>query len=166
LFAGPWGGGGAGGIREGGEELAGRAREEGGRLGKGGSAAFNVALCNRMDTAGCLGRTMRMQLKEEREFGMGKVSVSWHADSSLEDGSTIAVYVAHMMEGKEGERVWEGTPEGQERRRKLEKRRRKEAKKAGGEPGEPRPWQVALRVVRDAEGPGSRGGGARRATTR
>ena len=34
---------------------------------------------------------LKPDLKEEPEFGMGKVSVSWHADSSLEHESTIAV---------------------------------------------------------------------------
>ena len=30
----------------------------------------------------------------ERDYGMGLMHVSWHADSSLQDYSTISVYVA------------------------------------------------------------------------
>jgi alpha-ketoglutarate-dependent dioxygenase FTO len=34
----------------------------------------------------------KVGFKDEAHYGMGKVSVSWHADSSLEDNSSIAVY--------------------------------------------------------------------------
>ena len=38
-----------------------------------------------------------MALKDEGQFGMGKASVSWHSDSSLQDTSTVAVY--HQTSG-------------------------------------------------------------------
>ena len=53
--------------------------------GKGGSTRFSLTLINRMDPTG-----LKPDLKDEPEFGMGKVSVSWHADSSLVHESTIA----------------------------------------------------------------------------
>jgi alpha-ketoglutarate-dependent dioxygenase FTO len=37
-------------------------------------------------------RRESMALKDEGQFGMGKASVSWHSDSSLQDTSTVAVY--------------------------------------------------------------------------
>lgn len=55
--------------------------------GTGGSCAFNLTLINDMDpdrpSAG---------LREEPNYDMGLVSVSWHADSSLQQNSTISVY--------------------------------------------------------------------------
>ena len=51
-----------------------------------GSTRFRLTLINRMEPT-----ALKPDLKEEPEFGMGKVSVSWHADSSLEHESTIAV---------------------------------------------------------------------------
>jgi len=49
---------------------------------------FSVTLLNYMEpkTANHLG------LKDDPKYGMGKVSVSWHCDSSLQDFSTIGVY--------------------------------------------------------------------------
>jgi alpha-ketoglutarate-dependent dioxygenase FTO len=49
---------------------------------------YNLTLINYMEP------TMRTKVgfKEEAYYGMGKVSVSWHADSSLESGSSIGVY--------------------------------------------------------------------------
>lgn len=52
-----------------------------------GSTDFNLTLINQMD-----GQAHAPALKAEPLFGMGKVSVSWHADSGLQDFSTIAVY--------------------------------------------------------------------------
>jgi alpha-ketoglutarate-dependent dioxygenase FTO len=49
---------------------------------------YNLTLINYMEP------TIRTKVgfKEEANYGMGKVSVSWHADSSLEIGSSIGVY--------------------------------------------------------------------------
>ena len=49
---------------------------------------YNLTLINYMEP------TIRTKVgfKEEANYGMGKVSVSWHADSSLETGSSIGVY--------------------------------------------------------------------------
>lgn len=70
--AGHFGGGGGGGGD--GEEA----------LSAGGSCAFNLTLINRMECS-----SAKRDLKPEPMFAMGKCSVSWHADSCLEDFSTI-----------------------------------------------------------------------------
>lgn len=49
-----------------------------------GRAGFDICLVNRM--------THSAELKEEPSMKRGKCAVSWHADSSLEHFSTIAVY--------------------------------------------------------------------------
>lgn len=49
-----------------------------------GRLGFDVALINRMEST--------VGLKDEPYLGQGKCSVSWHADSSLENFSSIAVY--------------------------------------------------------------------------
>jgi alpha-ketoglutarate-dependent dioxygenase FTO len=49
-----------------------------------GPTGFDIALINRMENSS--------NLKQEPSLGEGKCSVSWHADSSLEHYSTIAVY--------------------------------------------------------------------------
>lgn len=53
-----------------------------------GRAGFDVALINRMESP--------VGLKDEPSMGQGKCSVSWHADSSLEHFSNIAVY--HLLD--------------------------------------------------------------------
>jgi len=55
-----------------------------------GRACFNISLINRMESP--------VGLKVEPSMGEGKCSVSWHADSSLEHFSTIAVY--HVLSKK------------------------------------------------------------------
>lgn len=52
------------------------------------SCEYNLTLINYMEPL----QTKTLGLKDEPNYGMGKVSVSWHADSSLEDFSTIGVY--------------------------------------------------------------------------
>ncbi|CAM9149220.1 unnamed protein product [Choristocarpus tenellus] len=52
-----------------------------------GSCDFNLTLINRMESS-----AVKHDLKQDPLFGMGKCSVSWHADSCLEDFSTIGVY--------------------------------------------------------------------------
>ncbi|CAM9874477.1 unnamed protein product, partial [Laminaria digitata] len=49
--------------------------------------SFNLTLINRMECS-----SAKRDLKPEPMFAMGKCSVSWHADSCLEDFSTIGVY--------------------------------------------------------------------------
>ena len=51
-----------------------------------GSCEYNLTLINYMEPA------CDAVLKEEEFYGMGKASVSWHADSSLQDHSSIGVY--------------------------------------------------------------------------
>lgn len=51
-----------------------------------GSCAFNLTLINRMESVTC-----KRDLKPDPLFDMGKCSVSWHADSCLEDFSAIGV---------------------------------------------------------------------------
>lgn len=59
--------------------------DEGGKPPEhGGSCAFNLTLINRMECA-----ATKRDLKPDPLFSMGKCSVSWHADSCLEDFSTI-----------------------------------------------------------------------------
>ena len=58
-----------------------------------GSCEFNVTLINLMEPE----RKESVALKDEGQFGMGKASVSWHSDSSLQDTSTVAVY--HQTSG-------------------------------------------------------------------
>lgn len=50
---------------------------------------YNLTLINYMEPTT---HSSRVGFKEEANYGMGKVSVSWHADSSLELGSSIGVY--------------------------------------------------------------------------
>lgn len=53
---------------------------------KVGSCEYNLTLINYMEPA------CETVLREEETYGMGKQSVSWHADSSLQDYSSIGVY--------------------------------------------------------------------------
>lgn len=69
--------------------------------GMRGRSDFNLTLINYMEP---LGRNASLGLKPEADYGMGPVSVSWHADSSLEDFSTIGVY--HLTEGAASSCDW------------------------------------------------------------
>ena len=53
-----------------------------------GLCHYNLTLINYMEPTS----HTKVGFKEDAEYGMGKVSVSWHADSSLEDNSSIGVY--------------------------------------------------------------------------
>jgi alpha-ketoglutarate-dependent dioxygenase FTO len=108
------------------------------------NSAFNLTLINRMASSQTHHHTAD-QLKDEKDFDMGKVSVSWHADSSLVDGSTIAVYVGQARDG-----VWESSEEG----KKVQKKEKKKRKAEGTAKREE--WKVALRVVHDIAGPTSK----------
>jgi alpha-ketoglutarate-dependent dioxygenase FTO len=80
-----------------------------------GRALFDICLVNRMEASA--------DLKVEPSMGKLRTSVSWHADSSLEHFSTIAVYQT-LPQAKDPE------PEIQEIK-----------------------WSVALRVAHNSEGP-------------
>jgi alpha-ketoglutarate-dependent dioxygenase FTO len=51
-----------------------------------GSCEYNLTLINYMEPS------CDVELKNEEAYGMGKASVSWHADSGLQDYSSIGVY--------------------------------------------------------------------------
>lgn len=53
-----------------------------------GSSEYNITLINKMDAP----ERCAVPLRDEALYGMGPTSVSWHADSSLEDWSSIAVW--------------------------------------------------------------------------
>jgi hypothetical protein len=78
-----------------------RASQLLGQKGKAdeGSCEFNLVLINRMEP-----ESSSAGLKPEPQFKNGKCSVSWHADSTLEDFSTIGVYSCN--EGRDGEKEW------------------------------------------------------------
>lgn len=57
-----------------------------------GSCEYNLTLINYMPPSSSA------MLRDEPSYGMGKTSVSWHADSSLQDMSCIAVY--HTVPGR------------------------------------------------------------------
>eukprot|EP00544_Gedaniella_sp_CCMP2646_P008230 CAMPEP_0202493574 /NCGR_PEP_ID=MMETSP1361-20130828/9866_1 /ASSEMBLY_ACC=CAM_ASM_000849 /TAXON_ID=210615 /ORGANISM="Staurosira complex sp., Strain CCMP2646" /LENGTH=578 /DNA_ID=CAMNT_0049123911 /DNA_START=57 /DNA_END=1793 /DNA_ORIENTATION=- len=52
-----------------------------------GSADYSLSLINRMEPT-----SLKKDLKPDKDYGMGKTSVSWHKDSGLADFSSIAVY--------------------------------------------------------------------------
>lgn len=52
-----------------------------------GSADYSLTLINRMEPT-----SLKRDLKHDKDYGMGKTSVSWHKDSGLMDFSSIAVY--------------------------------------------------------------------------
>lgn len=54
--------------------------------GRTGCCDYNLTLINFMEPS------CDTVLREEESYGMGKASVSWHADSSLQDFSSIGVY--------------------------------------------------------------------------
>jgi len=53
-----------------------------------GRCDYNLTLINYMEPK----IHTKVGFKDEADYNMGKVSVSWHADSSLESGSSIGVY--------------------------------------------------------------------------
>ena len=101
------------------EELNNKRRKRGGALVKG-TAKYDVTLINRMQNS--------PDLKEEPTIGDGKCSVAWHADSSLEHFSSIAVYHS----------VFDDTALTEETHNKDQMYNR---------------WSVALRVAHNSEGP-------------
>lgn len=103
-----------------------------------------------------------IKLKNEPSFGVDKCTVSWHADSSLEHYSTIAVYhctdshAAGPLVSKDCEAV-----EGSGHKHKKQKKERKHGNMkcssdhnvSGTDTGEDLSWRVAMRVWPNAEGP-------------
>lgn len=65
--------------------------------GETGSCDFNLTLINRMECS-----STKRDLKPDPLFSMGKCSVSWHADSCLQDFSTIGMIGVYG--GRAGER--------------------------------------------------------------
>eukprot|EP00980_Cylindrotheca_fusiformis_P008195 scaffold1736_cov127-Cylindrotheca_fusiformis.AAC.9 len=86
-----------------------------------GRADFDICLINRMEALD--------DLKSEPTIGNAKTTVSWHADSSLEHYSTIAVYQTFLPPKKKGK-----NKDGRDSQSK---------------------WFVALRVAHNSEGPQS-----------
>jgi hypothetical protein len=111
-----------------------RLKEGSGLKTINGRAKFDITLINRMiDTP---------ELKLEPTKHKDRCSVSWHADSSLEHFSTIAVYQTflHNESGKESP-----TNEGQIKKDRTLHREDEMAKR----------WSIALRVAHNSEGPGA-----------
>lgn len=81
-----------------------------------------------------------IKLKAEPCFGQEKCTVSWHADSSLEHFSSIAVY--HVT----GPLVTSSSASGNVNVKKNKKKSSSSDDETGG-------WKIALRVWPDAEGP-------------
>jgi len=96
-------------------------RLERGRPAPQGRALFDVALINKMEFTG--------DLKTEPMFGTERCAVAWHADSSLEHYSTIAVYHTILKHNQDEVKIKDGD------------------RPSKGD------WSVALRVVHNAEGP-------------
>lgn len=90
-----------------------------------GRAGFDICLINRMEATS--------DLKTEPSLGTSSMSVSWHADSSLEHYSSIAVYQTLIP-----------TPI------ITHKSHKKDKPTKGNNKGK---WSVALRVAHNSEGP-------------
>ena len=92
-----------------------------------GSADYNLTLINRMEPS-----SVKTDLRNEKIYGMGKTSVSWHKDSGLQDFSSIAVY--HTLQDYDcGEEEFVG----------VERMRYSKSDIAK----EDEPWRVAVRVA-------------------
>ena len=124
MFAHPWSGPSASrecaAMRSLSRKLDQRAEAQGGT--KNG---FNLVLLNSMVPEA------RQVAKQERDYGLGSVSVSWHADCSLQDFSTISVYLAQHPCSQDNFTSDSLSPS------QLHSH----------------PWRLALRVVPHAEGP-------------
>ena len=103
-----------------------------------GQSIFNVTLINKMTT--------HKRLREEPMFGTNKYSVGWHADSSLEHFSSIAVYHTLMTTTPDTP----STSASSNHKRKKAPLKHSAAALAVSDEDE---WAVALRVTHDAEGP-------------
>ncbi len=92
-----------------------------------------------------------IKLKTEPCFGTEKCTVSWHADSSLEHFSTIAVY--HVTTPISGARADQSS---QRKHKKSKKEKNSDQPADSSSPvndANVGGWRVSLRVWPDAEGP-------------
>jgi len=96
-----------------------------------GRSHYNVTLINKM--------TIHKRLREEPMFGANKYSVGWHADSSLEHYSSIAVYHTLMAASSNTTSAHSNTNKNQTSRNNFV--------------SDSDSWAVALRVTHHAEGP-------------
>ncbi|KNC74826.1 hypothetical protein SARC_12634 [Sphaeroforma arctica JP610] len=94
-----------------------------------GSCKYSVSLINYMFCE----KDSKVPLKNEAVYGMGPTSVSWHADSSLQNYSTIAVY---QITGN-------GPIAGSQNQTK------RSSKTSDTTKGSEDDWSVAMRVVAD-----------------
>jgi alpha-ketoglutarate-dependent dioxygenase FTO len=108
-------------------------RSERGSPGTKCRPKFDICLINRMESS--------VDLKDEPTIGNAKTSVSWHADSSLEHYSTIAVYQTLLLNNNKHQK-------------------KKEKKKKTDDDDKEGKWFVALRVAHHSEGPQSSRRGA------
>jgi len=116
-----------------------------------GSCRFNLTLINRCFPPSALA------LKEEPMFGTDQCTVSWHADSSLEHYSSIAVYHCTKPAGFPLEADNDFTEEATTDLKKKKRKRSEETDQHNGQQ-----WRVALRVAPDSEGPASQKAAASR----
>ena len=112
-----------------------------------GRPDFDICLINRMESSPDLkpfvfgGGNRNSKIKKgDNNTGGTKTSVSWHADSSLEHYSTIAVYQTLLG----------GTRTQQTAQSEDKIKRKNSIKKENTEKGQ---WWVALRVAHHSEGP-------------
>jgi len=114
-----------------------------------GRAGFDIALINRMENTS--------ELKREPTMGDGRCSVSWHADSCLENYSTIAVYHAIFNnEQPSNDDDDDGADEDEDDNGVNSKDANHKNTMANR-------WSIGLRVVHNSEGPTASSG--RRTTT-
>jgi len=130
MFASDWKKAGDGGVAKLNDWMEVRTSHHLDELGKSrsyppcGSNKYTVALINMMTSYDKKDKDNK--LKKEPDFGNDRTNVSWHADSSLQNYSTIAVYHCILDEGGD-------MAEDRDRERDN--------------------WRVGLKVVNDAEGP-------------
>jgi hypothetical protein len=139
------------------EERVNSTDEQDGTKKEYGSAQFNLTLINR-----CFPDN-EMTLKKEPLFEKEFTSVSWHADSSLDHFSTIAVYhynEDHVIktERNNSEAITVKQFEDKTLTETLEedgpaKKKRKKEKHNFKPSSANKPWKLALRVMPNAEGP-------------
>jgi FTO catalytic domain/FTO C-terminal domain len=102
---------------------------------------FDICLINRM--------TRRPNLKTEPLDDRYKIAVSWHADSSLDHYSTIAVYQTILEEEDDAPMKEEIVPT----RKKMTKQVQTAAKAVSLSHDSQLEWAIGLRVLHYAEGP-------------
>ncbi len=123
-----------------------------------GSCDYNLTLINRCFPDGDV-----VQLKDEPLFKREKCTVSWHADSTLQHYSTIAVY--HCTKEETGTKGSASITHDEDKSERQSKKGRREtvqkpqtsSEKAqsdhDGEAGVDSSWRIALRQAPNTEGP-------------